>query len=282
MGDRGSAGDWVSAHVFHAGPLDGLLTGAVRPLVTELTDGGLVDGYFFLRYWEGGPHLRLRLRPSRWDARPPVRVALTARCGRYLAAHPSARPVPEPEYAAVAARIARHERRDTYTESLYPNDSVHFIGYRPEYDRYGTGESLAAVERHFVESSRIALALVTTTGRTARRTAAFGALLLARSVGPPRPEVTTGSEERYAVQRDRLLRLGSTLRHRTSAGSGSLAAWRRSLETLDRTLAGTDRHAAVIDTCAHLFCNRLGVALPEETHLRYLVARTGADLAGRE
>jgi Lantibiotic biosynthesis dehydratase C-term len=275
-------GDWVSAHVFHAGPLDGLLTGAVRPLVTELVDGGLVDGYFFLRYWEGGPHLRLRLRPTSGAATDPVRAAVTARCTRYLAAHPSARPVPEAEYAAAAARLARQERRDTYTESLYPNDSVHFVGYRPEHDRYGTGASLAAVERHFVESSRIALALVTTTDRPARQTAAFGALLLARSVGPPRPEPGAGPDERYAAQRDRLLRLGSMLRRRTAAGSGSLAAWRRSLETLDGALAGTDRRAEVIDTCAHLFCNRLGVALPEETHLRYLAARTSADLAGRE
>jgi Lantibiotic biosynthesis dehydratase C-term len=39
------------------------------------------------------------------------------------------------------------------------------------------------------------------------------------------------------------------------------------------------RAPAVVDTCVHLFCNRLGVSLPDEGYLRYLAARTTVDLA---
>ena len=51
---------WISAHIFHAGDLDALITRVAGPLVSDLNP----EGFFFLRYWEGGPHLRLRMRVS--------------------------------------------------------------------------------------------------------------------------------------------------------------------------------------------------------------------------
>ena len=65
MADR----DWISAHVFYSDGLDRLLTEAVRPLVGELIAARLVRAYFYLRYWDGGPHLRLRVLPARLQTR---------------------------------------------------------------------------------------------------------------------------------------------------------------------------------------------------------------------
>jgi thiopeptide-type bacteriocin biosynthesis protein len=294
---------WVSAHLFYSDPLDPLLTNAIRPLVADLSTAGLARGYFFLRYWEGGPHLRLRVLPAGAGVRDRVHRTVAAHCTRYLRHHPSTTAVAAGEYTALAARLARWERLDTHTETLYPNNSVQFIGYRPEHDRYGTGACLDAVERHFMESSQIALALVTTeTDRgtaTARQTAAFCAAFLARLVCPPDrdpdpgPEARTGShpdlDERYAGQRSRLLRLGRTMRDLAAgtpdAGSpGGLTAWRDSIVALRDTLTaghGVVSAPEVVDLCVHLFCNRLGVSVPAESQLRYLVARTAADLATR-
>ncbi len=56
--------DWVSVHVHYQTGLDRLLTEAVDPLIRRLGEEGLHNGWFFLRYWDGGTHLRLRIRPS--------------------------------------------------------------------------------------------------------------------------------------------------------------------------------------------------------------------------
>jgi thiopeptide-type bacteriocin biosynthesis protein len=53
---------WVSYHLFHSGDREALLTEVVRPVVSDLWSGGAIDGFFFIRYEEGGKHLRLRLR----------------------------------------------------------------------------------------------------------------------------------------------------------------------------------------------------------------------------
>jgi hypothetical protein len=278
MADRA----WVSAHVFYSDPLDPLLRKAIRPLVTELAGSGLVDGWFFLRYWEGGPHVRLRLRPTGDPG--PVREAVKVHCGLYLSEHPATTPVAPDGYATAAAAMARYEHRDEPPEPLRETNSVAFIDYRPEHDRYGSGPALAAVERHFVESSTIALALVPA-DRQARRTAAFCAILLAHRLCPP-----VAAAPAWAGRYDahRLPRIGAAMRDLADGATrpGSLTAWRDSIvglrDAVRGTVTGADRAAEVVDTCVHLFCNRLGVTLPEEAYLRSLAARTAAELSGRE
>jgi hypothetical protein len=287
MADRA----WISVHVFYSDGLDRLLTEAVRPLVGELIAARQVRAYFYLRYWDGGPHLRLRLLPAHPQTHDRVREIVATRCETYLRQHPSTTPVDGTEYAASAARLAGWERLPGYAATAYPNNSVQFIGYRPEHDRYGTGDCLHVVEEHFVESSQIALALVSA-GATpgARETAGFCAALLAKLLssgdarsGVPAPRLPDLAE-RYAQQRDRLLNLGGKMRRLASdraPTSGALAAWRDSVAALYDGLAPHSRlvHVdAVVDTCVHLFCNRLGVSLAEEDYIRYLAARTAADL----
>src|SRR5689334_16190255 len=63
---------WMSAHLYYQGPLDLLLRELVVPLVRDLGGRGLLAQHFFLRYWQGGPHLRLRLRPVERDGAPAV------------------------------------------------------------------------------------------------------------------------------------------------------------------------------------------------------------------
>lgn len=151
--------DWVSAHLFYHGNLDLLLVELVAPLVDELAADGLCDEYFFLRYWDGGTHLRLRLLappPSADD----VRSRVTERCRRFFRERPAPTTLDPGEYLQTAGELARREGVADYARRPYPNNSVAFIPYRREHGRYGQGASIQAVERHFVESSRIALSLV--------------------------------------------------------------------------------------------------------------------------
>ncbi|MEE6257640.1 lantibiotic dehydratase C-terminal domain-containing protein [Plantactinospora sonchi] len=173
--DRG----WLSAHLFHQGDLDVLVADVVAPVVTEATRAGLADGHFFLRYWEGGLHVRLRLRPNRAEHVEPLRTLIRDRAEKYFAGHPSVPRFTAEEYRRFAATLARGERLDRYEAEPRPNDSVQFVAYRPEYHAYGDGAAMTAVERHFTGSSEVALRVLATGAAPPRRAAVALAATLA-------------------------------------------------------------------------------------------------------
>ncbi|MEV0587110.1 lantibiotic dehydratase C-terminal domain-containing protein [Nonomuraea sp. NPDC050310] len=269
---------WVSAHAFHPADLDELLVRVVSPLVGELTGKGLLRRCFFLRYWDGGNHLRLRILPDDPADRPAVRRLVEERFADHFARHPAAGgPSPE-EYAAQARALAAREGVRDYEPRPFPVNTVRFMAYRREHGRYGYGADIEAVERHFDESSRLALALLTR-GLSADRLAGAGLamLLLTRFCGGRPPAVAPEGEEVPA----RVVELAGQMR--LLAGRAAdlparwpLVAWARSVSALARALdgggAGRPRPGDVLDLCAHLVCNRLGLAPPLESRLRRLTA----------
>ncbi|MBV9312702.1 MAG: thiopeptide-type bacteriocin biosynthesis protein [Pseudonocardia sp.] len=240
---------WVSAHLFHRGDLDRVITDAVVPVVDQLSTVDAIDGYFFLRYWEGGPHLRLRLRP-----RPPadasrVRAAVVEHCSRYFAEHPSPPGVQTAEeYRVLAQRMAVAERLTQYDAVLHPADTVAWIPYRPEHTAYGWPPTLTAVETHFVESSAIAMDLLTAgTPPGQRHAVALGMLMLTLAVCEP--DLTRIARRLHAMTKtprvtadDGYLSISPALRTQarelwaqasdTGSGHGPLASWLASIRTL--------------------------------------------------
>src|SRR5579885_145822 len=85
--------EWLSFHLAHApGNGDRLLVDRVRPAVRALWQEKRLAGFFFLRHFLGGPHLRLRLRPS-----PGQREAVGERIADELADLPLVEVPFEPE-----------------------------------------------------------------------------------------------------------------------------------------------------------------------------------------
>jgi lantibiotic biosynthesis dehydratase-like protein len=304
---------WTSLHVFHRGGTDRLIVDAVGPLVRSPE----IDRFFFLRYWEGGPHLRLRIRQGVVEER--ARAVLE----EYLAAHPSTGVWDPGQYARAAGGLARAEGLEHYDRRLRLGDGVESIPYLPETEVFGGPEATDAVERHFTDSSRIALAVL---GRAPERGRLLGfasaALLLALAAWEPdsalvgetlartRPRWDLPSaREHFARQREALV--GQALRCRRIAtgaerASGLVGAWWTSVDTLHRRIlacqAGGRFHPAPADSsfcpaggsreradrvvllirCVHLLCNRLGLSAPEEAHLRHLIGSTLGELTELE
>ena len=288
---------WISAHIFHAGDLDALITRVAGPLVSDLNP----EGFFFLRYWEGGPHLRLRMRVS--DPGPAERELL-ARARAHLREHPSALAATQERYAKMAARLADGERLAGHDDRLHANDTVEFIAYRPEYHAYGSPECMAAVEEHFTESSRLALRVLAGPVERGRRAAtvlaAVTSTLAACCADPARlpadlpPEV----DETYHAKRAALRRQAGQLW--TAAASQPLDAWSRSVRVLRDALTGAgcaaedprsplgflagaappDRRpvADVLLRCTHLLSNRIGLPPAAEQRAGRLAARILSDL----
>ncbi|MFD5569504.1 lantibiotic dehydratase C-terminal domain-containing protein [Streptomyces cadmiisoli] len=147
---------WISLHVFRHDDLSELLLRQIGPLATALRAQGKVHGFFYLRYWEGGPHVRVRLlvEPDRTDE---VRNEATRALEEQLRAQPSRLVVDPVAYGAMARQIAAFEEHHAYDPRLRPVDTVHAIPYPPEHESFGYGPSLAAVERHFGASAMVAL-----------------------------------------------------------------------------------------------------------------------------
>jgi hypothetical protein len=259
--------DWLSAHVFYHDDLDRLLIEAVGPLTEELAGAGLADGCFFLRYWDGGPHVRVRVRPAA-GRRAEVGELVTERLGRFVRDHPAPDRLRQAEYARLAGDLARWEGLATHVERLYPNNSVIFLPYRREHDRYGVGASIEAVERHFVDSSGIALRVLPVVPRNQRAVTACAMILLGWFVAEPDSArlaewISRSSDSheyppgfdpasfdltfrRQADQWVDLARRMRTLAGAASAvtGTGALVEWARSMAVLGRTLAAQIRAGA--------------------------------------
>jgi hypothetical protein len=283
------ASTWVSAHIFYQDDLDPLLTHVVAPLIDELRAGRLAQESFYLRYWDGGPHLRLRVLPTADAGRSAVERRIADRFGDYLARNPSADRMSSMEYARLARTLAHREGLTSYAEHRYPNNSTVLIPYRPEYHRYGQGQAMRAVERHFAESSRIALRAITMgTSPPRRTTAAVAIVLLTWFTAPVVPTAAAVEPSGSLAEVARLARQMRELAARagTSSARGMLIDWARSIATLRDALAThlgpldpTDDVTRVLDSCAHLICNRLGVSMAAEHALRGLAASVLRELA---
>ncbi|MGB8955823.1 MAG: thiopeptide-type bacteriocin biosynthesis protein [Tumebacillaceae bacterium] len=150
---------WLSLHAFHhdAAALDPFLLNGIAPLVQVLLKQGLIDSYFFIRYWEGGPHIRLRLRGDVNTLQQQVKPQATAALKEFLQANPS------------QTRL----KRDTYYDSLfahapsgdadlpwYEDGEVLEIPYDQETLRYGGVQAMKVAQNLFMVSSEVTIALL--------------------------------------------------------------------------------------------------------------------------
>lgn len=153
--------DWTAWHLHlgsSAGTLhDRVLTDVVVPVVESLPD----SPWFFIRYWQAGPHLRLRIgdlsgaERRRADDDLRERLESAGRLGEGEA------PLEAAKFEAEARRLAAAGDRTEgdAAEALLP-PGVHRAVYRPEHDRYGGRALMPATERLFQLSSELAVAIV--------------------------------------------------------------------------------------------------------------------------
>jgi thiopeptide-type bacteriocin biosynthesis protein len=140
--------DWLSAYIYYSEPWEKLLSAALKPFAEEMLDKGLAEKYFFIRYWDKGPHIRLRFYGDALTLNNQVKPALNDLFGKYFSRNPSRRD--EPEWVATLPQEL----------AWLPDNSVQYIAYEPETERYGGNEGIKAAEDHFQDSSRAVLSVI--------------------------------------------------------------------------------------------------------------------------
>jgi hypothetical protein len=289
--------EWLSFHlVYHTGNRDRLLTELVRPTLRMLWQERRIESFFFLRHTLGGPHIRLRIRPSPGQAEA-VREEVRKRALGYFAAFPSpARVAGEASRLLEGARLPPEPAAEG--SIALADNSVQEIPFELEIERYGGPERISASLDFFALSSARALRLLdhritVSAGEwltialrlEARYILGFSddSLDLASLLAEPQVALDMGEElirkrvdEAFAESGDRLVRLllGEIEKLGLAALSpledGEVARSFR-LELVDADRATRTR---IFASQIHMTANRLGLARAEELYVARILART--------
>ncbi|MGY4394655.1 thiopeptide-type bacteriocin biosynthesis protein [Streptomyces sp. TE12347] len=297
-GTAAAAGIWQSHHLFlHSTTedTDRFLTRDAAPLLDRLVTTGQATDWFFIRYGQDGPHLRIRVRT-------PATAPATA-----------ADPTPLQDLPDLLARLARQVPA---VPGPWPSRhaEIHAVPYVPETRRYGGPRALPVAEALFATSTRTALdvlrALPATTTAASRLTAAADLAhttayalgmdplaaarwLRAHAAGwrwvtevplLPAAAVHTRVNTVHAAQRTTLAGRAADLRARLNAGTAApwLAYWAEQVRAADAALDGPDERtrAGIWGSQLHMLFNRLGVSPDEERAVCRLAARTLLETGG--
>ena len=159
--------DYLSVHIYYnTTDLRPVLLDCVDPLIRQLQEANMLSRYFFVRYWEGGCHVRLRLLPGdgvtyddlRAKVEPAVKMFLDETPSLFDPDHETLRSLMRSlyEYEYGREEFIRRFGPDGNIE-IADNNSFCYIPYKPEYGRYGGMHGIELSEQHFHISSTIAL-----------------------------------------------------------------------------------------------------------------------------
>ncbi|MEX5309180.1 lantibiotic dehydratase C-terminal domain-containing protein [Kocuria sp. CPCC 205297] len=142
-------GRWASVHVYLREQQDKFLCSIAAPALDGLQSQGMIDGWFFLRYWTGGPHIRIRARGvSGAEDRVADHMASLFREGL---SDWSPAPLPDDFPSEVQPALAALE--DAVVVPIRPPLTVERDRYCPETTKYGGASGVRVAEEVFCAST---------------------------------------------------------------------------------------------------------------------------------
>jgi len=137
---------WLAAYLYYGQPWEEFLAKAVKPIVEEIMNKKWAEQFFFIRYWEKGPHIRLRFKGDSELLESSVKPLITSHFEKFFKENPSERTEPGQELSE--------------ENKWYPNNSIQFIEYEPEVERYAGPKGIKVAEKQFMASSKATLEII--------------------------------------------------------------------------------------------------------------------------
>lgn len=139
---------WRAAHLYYGEPWEDMMSGFLLPWIKNHLEEG-TERFFFIRYWERGPHIRFRFKVS--DTRF---SGLSKKLEQDFASYCKQNPSDFSFYGMKPEDISK------ISSDWYPNNSLQWISYEPETSRYGGEVALPICEDQFMNCSRTCLAII--------------------------------------------------------------------------------------------------------------------------
>ena len=156
----GADSRWGSIHVFYDTNQDNLILECLAPLAEWLVQSRQISQIFFIRHWQGGPHVRFRFRLAKEREQNNILCYVQGRIAEYLAQQPSPSVISEDVYRKVAAAFAEREGTGADIWPRHPNNSMIVSQYFPEWNKYGGAEGMRTAERFFEGSTFLAFQML--------------------------------------------------------------------------------------------------------------------------
>lgn len=299
---------WISLYIYFKGDIyepecDKIILDLVENIVNYAKSNKLFEKYFFIRYSENGPHVRLRFYADQFLFNNLLMSFIEDSINNY-------KPKELLSYPAPSA---------TQTES---NSSIILVDYEPEIERYGGKEAIKIAEEFFFYSSETAIELIKQMD-TNDRSSRLGKGLLATLVLiyvflPERQQAsmffdhyskgylsTFGTNEEiksmwleafdkgFDKQSEKLIEFINLIWEALNTGddiSEVLDAYKKNLNTIKEKLkilldSGNlnkkgymienwyDCIRTIVSSYVHMMNNRLGVSIKEESYISHLISK---------
>lgn len=287
---------WSTLYAYHHGTsteVSSFITEVVAPAARAIVAEERAADWHYLRYWTGGPHVRVRLR----DAVPGAADELAVTLRNALASRP------QPEGYTPEQFYARFPQADV--SHWMTHGEVVRAAYEPEVRRYGGMDALQLAEEFFGTSSELAAAVLRSAGSPESLVVIAGDLMASALHAIGLPAVDMISQARaYHFSWDRSEEVdseGATARaaaedaywkdpSRWDARIGRIveisggeptiySAWAESVRRLATSLEERDRAGAleappqsIIWSLIHMMNNRMGVSVWQEQFISWLAA----------
>lgn len=301
---------WISLYIYYHEDPTPLLLNCLQPLANRLLGMNQISQYFYIRYWEGGPHVRFRVKPSTLMASQTLKTRLIKEIQAYLEVHPSKVALDSQEYAKASDYFSKFELGQARGFEFKSNNTVRDVEYVPEVQSYGGLQAMPAVEQHFFVSSQVALQMLGQTVTPERRFGQALYLMLSGLIGftndpkqlrdwfelyhqnwslalMPNPAAYLKVfQQRFDKQRQPLLNIIDQFMNPSTQLEGLLAQWQHSLVQLgehfmqlcqkqqleynSQLLLSQDIPLIALN-CLHMHNNRFGISLREEAYLTFLL-----------
>jgi thiopeptide-type bacteriocin biosynthesis protein len=302
-----AAETWLYVRIYcQMSEADAVLTDLVAPLQERFYQEKLIRRCFFIRFFEGGHHLRVRFLAERAVFCESIRPIINQSIVDYFSQQGFA--LHDPLDRGPQGRDHVTWQPLMQAETVRPIPSYEYDRYIPERERYGGVHGLYISEQHFADSSAIALRVlqIEHAGKGSRRNAALMLLhALAEAFQLTTQQKAASFEEHYRYQfanawqtppdsrrmaqeyeRQRsIIRLlvpldaEIPLQRNRIIWLPLVLQWQAALDETVHQLMELQTHhalnkplAAIMPSYVHMLCNRLGLYPREEAYLCYLLA----------
>jgi thiopeptide-type bacteriocin biosynthesis protein len=308
---------WHSWHLHLASTARSMHDRVILDVVEPVVDAATPGCFFFIRYWQGGPHVRLRMQGLEPGSARRAESLLRELLPAALELKGDEQPLDPDHFGLQAVSLATAGEQGTPlpVEALR-DPGVYRARYEPEFGRYGGAELIPLSERLFGQSSRTVLEILHESPRLWARalsaaTAVAAAVLalgnsdIARSfcVGGAAfwrrycrnlgfPDTVVAQVERSGRQNGQRLATHPELLFE-QAEQGPIGAWARAVNEAVPVWrqalpvpGGRASAMSVLTSHVHMLHNRLGLIAHEEMfsyislgHMLEAIGRPGSEAA---